>query len=129
MGLTQGLFPAFAGGLIERGGDTRGEYRTYAGGGNQPSHRDETLVMSLKDSERPASMKEHPRGFPPSPSLTLAMVLCAAPAEACYHYVYYLTSGAPYPSVFAKFDLSALADKTVTFRVADTGPATASSGS
>lgn len=57
------------------------------------------------------------------------MVLCAASAEACYHYVYYLTGGAPYPSVFAKFDLNALPDKTVTFLVADTGPATASSGS
>jgi hypothetical protein len=74
-------------------------------------------------------MKEHLRGFPPSPSLILAVVLCAASAEACYHYVYYLTGGAPYTSVFAKFDLNALPDKTVTFLVADTGPATASSGS
>ena len=85
--------------------------------------------MSLNDSERPASMKKHLRWFPPSPSVTLAVVFCAAPAEACYHYVYYLTGGAPYPSVFTKFDLNALPDKTVTFRVADTGPATASSGS
>jgi hypothetical protein len=38
-GLDPKAVPAFAGGLIERGGDTRGEYRTYAGGGNQPSDK------------------------------------------------------------------------------------------
>ena len=42
---------------------------------------------------------------------------------------YYLTGGGPYTSVFAKFDLNALPDKTVIFLVADTGPVTASSGS
>ena len=68
-------------------------------------------------------MKELLRRFPASPSLILAVVLCAAPAEAYYHYVYYL-AGAPYTSVFAKFDLNALPDKTVTFLVADGGPQT-----
>lgn len=38
-GLDPRAAPAFAGGLIARGGDTRGEYRTYAGGGNQQSDK------------------------------------------------------------------------------------------
>ena len=53
----------------------------------------------------------------------IAAVLCAAPAEAYYQYVHYLVPGAPNTPVYEKFDLTALPNKTLTFLVADTGPA------
>ncbi len=53
-----------------------------------------------------------------------AAFLAGTPAEAYYQYVHYLTRGAPYTPVFEKFDLTVLPNKTVTFLVADTGPAT-----
>src|SRR5690349_2504922 len=56
--------------------------------------------------------------------IAAAAFLAGTPAEAYYHYVHYLTRGAPYSPVFDKFDLNALPNKTLTFLVADTGPAT-----
>ena len=55
--------------------------------------------------------------------LAVAAVLSAAPAEAYYQYVHYPTPGAPYTPVYEKFDLTAFPNKTVTFLVADAGPA------
>ncbi|HWB87433.1 MAG TPA: IPT/TIG domain-containing protein [Bryobacteraceae bacterium] len=52
-----------------------------------------------------------------------AAILMASPCSAYYHYVHYLTSGAPYTQVPEKFDLNSLPNKTVTFFVNDTGPA------
>ncbi|HJT86444.1 MAG TPA: IPT/TIG domain-containing protein [Bryobacteraceae bacterium] len=52
-----------------------------------------------------------------------AALLAAAPAQAYYEYVHYLTQSAPFTPVFEKFDLSALPNKTVTFLVTDSGPA------
>src|ERR1700679_1217736 len=50
--------------------------------------------------------------------LALVAALSSVPASAYYHFVYYLSSGhAP-----AKFDLTALPDKTVWFFVSETGP-------
>ena len=54
----------------------------------------------------------------------LAALLATPPAQAYYHYVHYLTRGAPFTPVFEKFDLNALANKTVTFLVLDSGPTT-----
>src|SRR5579872_941797 len=51
----------------------------------------------------------------------IAVLLSAAPAEAYYQYVHYLTRGSPYTSVYEKFDLSILPNKTVTFLVSDGG--------
>lgn len=53
-----------------------------------------------------------------------AALWLAAPAQAYYHYVYYLDGGALHTPTFAKFDLTALPNKTLTFLVNDTGPAT-----
>ncbi len=52
--------------------------------------------------------------------LALLMGLSALPAAAYYHFVYYLNSGA----ARAKFDLSALPNKTVWFFVSEAGPTT-----
>ena len=50
--------------------------------------------------------------------IALVAALAAIPASAYYHFVYYLSSGnAP-----AKFDLTALPDKTVWFFVSEAGP-------
>jgi uncharacterized protein (TIGR03437 family) len=50
--------------------------------------------------------------------IALSAALSAIPASAYYHFVYYLSSGnAP-----AKFDLTALPDKTVWFFVSESGP-------
>lgn len=48
--------------------------------------------------------------------------VCVTPSAAYYHYVHYLSGGAPYTPTFEKFDLSALPDKTVTFFVSNAGP-------
>jgi uncharacterized protein (TIGR03437 family) len=51
--------------------------------------------------------------------VALVAALSSIPASAYYHFVYYLSSGnAP-----AKFDLTALPDKTVWFFVSEAGPA------
>lgn len=55
--------------------------------------------------------------------MAVAAVWFAAPAEAYYHYVYYLNGSAPGTPTFARFNLAALPNKTVTFLVADSGPA------
>jgi len=47
---------------------------------------------------------------------------CLSPLSAYYHYVQYLTRGAPYTLAQDKFDLTALPNKTVTFFVSDSGP-------
>lgn len=57
-------------------------------------------------------------------SLVALCALAITPAHAYYHYIHYLTRGAPYTLAPDKFDLSALPNKTVTFYVADTGPST-----
>ena len=50
--------------------------------------------------------------------IALVAALSSIPASAYYHFVYYLSSGnAP-----AKFDLTALPDKTVWFFLSETGP-------
>ena len=54
--------------------------------------------------------------------ITAAAVLVVSPAEAYYHYVHYLNGNLSTP-VYEKFDLTALANKTVTFLVVDSGPA------
>src|SRR5262249_9506715 len=54
---------------------------------------------------------------------TLAAILaCAAPALASYHYVHYATRNAPFNPIYEKFDLTALPNNTVTFFVSDQGP-------
>jgi uncharacterized protein (TIGR03437 family) len=56
--------------------------------------------------------------------LTGAAVLALGiPAEAYYHYVHYLTRSAPYTAIPQAYDLNALPNKTVTFMVVDSGPA------
>jgi hypothetical protein len=52
----------------------------------------------------------------------MAAILAVTPAEAYYQYVHYLRSPFNTP-VYEKFDLNALPNKTVTFLVADRGPA------
>jgi len=56
-------------------------------------------------------------------ALSFAMLAAAvAPSAAYYHYVQYQNSSAPYAPMFAKFDMRALPDNTVTFYVSDSGP-------
>ncbi len=50
-----------------------------------------------------------------------AVILLAAPSNAYYHYIHYLTGSAPYTPVPEAFDLTALPNKTVTFFVSDSG--------
>jgi uncharacterized protein (TIGR03437 family) len=60
-------------------------------------------------------VKSFPAIFAP---VAIAAALLAVPASAYYHFVYYLSSGnAP-----AKFDLTALPNKTVWFFVSESGP-------
>jgi uncharacterized protein (TIGR03437 family) len=54
---------------------------------------------------------------------TLAALLCAVTAQAAYHYVHYSSRNAPFNPVFEKFNLASLPNNTVTFFVADQGPA------
>jgi len=54
---------------------------------------------------------------------TAALVLAAAaPSQAYYHYVHFLTGKAPYLPVPEAYDLSKLQNKTLTFFVSDQGP-------
>lgn len=59
-------------------------------------------------------------------AMVAATLLLGVPAEAYYHYVYYVTHSAPFgiALVPVKFDLSRLPNNTVTFYVNDSGPAT-----
>ena len=52
-----------------------------------------------------------------------AALAVGIPAQAYYHYIHYLTLNAPYTPVQQAYDLNALSNKTVTFMVVDTGPA------
>src|SRR5262245_8073461 len=51
-----------------------------------------------------------------------ALLACAAPALASYHYVHYNSRTAPFTPIYEKFDLAALSNNTVTFFVSDQGP-------
>src|SRR5689334_17069265 len=55
------------------------------------------------------------------------LVSTLAPCSAYYHYLQYQNAAAPYSPIAAKFDLRALPNKTVTFFVSDSGPASYSS--
>jgi len=55
--------------------------------------------------------------------LTGSLAAAVTPSAAYYHYVHYLNSSPPYSVIFEKFDLTALPDKTVTFFVSTSGPA------
>ena len=62
---------------------------------------------------------------------SVAVLLLGVPAEAYYHYVYYLTNPvAGYASVLmpARFDLNRLPNNTVTYYVNDSGPAVLAPG-
>jgi uncharacterized protein (TIGR03437 family) len=52
---------------------------------------------------------------------TLAALLCAASAQAAYHYVHY-PSRTNFTPIYEKFNLASLPNNTVTFFVADQGP-------
>ena len=54
-------------------------------------------------------------------AFAVAALVLVAPSKAYYHYIHYLTNGAPYVPIPEAFDLTALPDKTVTFFVSDTG--------
>ncbi len=58
--------------------------------------------------------------------MAAAAFLLGAPAEAYYHYVYYVTHGPAYAAALVpeKFDLTKLPNSTVTFYVNDSGPKT-----
>jgi hypothetical protein len=62
-------------------------------------------------------------------ALARCAILAAAaslgfPAHAYYHYIYYQSRSAPFAPIRAQFNLAALPANTVTFFVADSGPAT-----
>jgi hypothetical protein len=74
-------------------------------------------------------MSRPPRSLKRAAAFAAAALLLGAPAEAYYHYVYYVqTSQFAATSAAAKFDLSKLPNGTLTFYVNDTGPATFSPG-
>ncbi|MBV9772144.1 MAG: matrixin family metalloprotease [Bryobacterales bacterium] len=55
-------------------------------------------------------------------ALVSSSFLLASTASAYYYYVYFNTSAPPYSPVVARFDLSALVNKTVPFFVSGAGP-------
>ncbi len=57
-------------------------------------------------------------------ALAAAILALAAPAEAYYQYVHFLTSSAPYTPVYERFDLSALLNNTVSVLALDAAPVT-----
>jgi uncharacterized protein (TIGR03437 family) len=57
-------------------------------------------------------------------ALVVAVFLAGTPAEANYHYVRFATRNAPFSPIREAFDLNALPNKTLTFLVSDSGPAT-----
>ncbi len=58
-----------------------------------------------------------------SRAILAAALLTAVPAQAYYHYVYYSGRTAPFTPIRAQFNLAALPGSTLTFLVADSGPA------
>lgn len=71
-----------------------------------------------------------PRILKRAAAFVAAGIILGAPAEAYYHYVYYLTHSTPYNGLIApaRFDLSKLPNNTVTFYASDSGPATLAAG-
>jgi uncharacterized protein (TIGR03437 family) len=54
--------------------------------------------------------------------LAAASLLLSSASFGYYHFVHYLTRSAPYTPVYEKFDLNALTNRTVQFRISDQGP-------
>ena len=53
----------------------------------------------------------------------LVAALAAPAAFGYYHFVHYASGVAPFATIPEKFDLSALPNNTVTYHIAETGPA------
>ncbi len=64
----------------------------------------------------------HLRGFRRLAATAALCILTGSSASAYYHYLHYLTRGAPYTTAPDKFDLNALQNKTLPFFVTDSGP-------
>ena len=62
-------------------------------------------------------------------AVAAAILALAAPAEAYYHYVHFLTSTGPFTPVYEKFDLTALLNNTVSVLVLDSAPTTSGNDS
>jgi uncharacterized protein (TIGR03437 family) len=75
-------------------------------------------------------MSLRPRSWKRSAVVAVAALFLGAPAEAYYHYIYYVNIGQPYnlELVPTKFDLTRLPNSTVTFYVTDSGPASFAPG-
>ncbi len=57
-----------------------------------------------------------------------ALLLGTSLASGYYHFVRFAGRNAPFNAIVDKFDLNALTDKTVTFQIAENGPANLASG-
>ena len=57
-----------------------------------------------------------------------ALLLGSSLASGYYHFVRFAGRNAPFNAIVEKFDVNALTDKTVTFQIADNGPANLASG-
>ncbi len=57
-----------------------------------------------------------------------ALLLGTSLASGYYHFVRFAGRNAPFNAIVDKFDLNVLTDKTVTFQIADNGPANLASG-
>ena len=123
MGFTQGVFNLQGyGRQSDHIADAR--HRDHAGAGDRtsrskPAHQHAAAAVDFRHRGRRYKLMRLHRWS------LLAGVLAAAatPAAAYYHYVHYLNSSAPYAVAFERYDLTALPDNTVTFFVANAGPA------
>ena len=55
-------------------------------------------------------------------ALAVAVAITAAVAPAYYHFVHYTNRVGPFVPIAEKFDLNALPNQTVTYRISDQGP-------
>lgn len=62
-----------------------------------------------------------PKGIPQILAIAVAVLLLAAPSQAYYHYVHFLTGRAPYLPIPEAYDLTALPNQTLTFFVSSSG--------
>lgn len=68
-------------------------------------------------------MKSNPRRICRVLAIAAVAVLLGTPSEAYYHYIHFASRTAtPFNPIYEKFDLNALANKTVTFFVSDQTP-------
>jgi len=54
--------------------------------------------------------------------VAVAGLVASSASFGYYHFVHYLTRTAPFNPVYEKFDVNALPNKTVQFRISDQGP-------